>query len=178
MRQDAAGWHHIVFAKRLTDKQEGEYASGVIRAMKTNYGLEDPSLIDEWMEYDDSITNSIQCIFPGFVLQQILNSLATRQLIPHGPDKCELVWTLLGLDTDTEEQTRVRVKQANLVGPAGLVSMEDGIIGEFVQRGIRGDLDANAVILMGGRDVAPAPTRATETSVRGFWRVYRELMNV
>lgn len=178
VRQDKAGWHHIVFAKRFTDKQEGEYASGVIRAMKTNYGLEDPSLIDQWMEFEDSITNSIQCIFPAFVLQQILNSIATRQLVPLGPEKCELVWTLLGFDADTEEQTRVRVKQGNLVGPAGFVSMEDGVIGEFVQRGIRGDLDATAVILMGGRDVAPVPTRATETSVRGFWRVYRELMDV
>ncbi len=178
VRQDAAGWHHIVFAKRHTDKQEGEYASGVIRAMKTNYGLEDPSLIDQWLEFEDSITNSIQCIFPGFVLQQVLNSLATRQLVPLGPETCELVWTLVGLDTDTEEQTKMRVKQANLVGPAGLVSMEDGVIGEFVQRGIQGDLDGKAVLLMGGRDVAPVPTRATETSVRGFWRVYRELMDV
>jgi phenylpropionate dioxygenase-like ring-hydroxylating dioxygenase large terminal subunit len=178
VRQDKAGWHHIVFAKRHTDKQEGEYASGVIRAMKTNYGLEDPSLIDQWLEYEDSITNSIQCIFPNFVLQQVLNSLATRQIIPLGPEKCELVWTLLGLDCDTEEKTQIRLKQANLVGPAGLVSMEDGVIGEFVQRGIQGDLDGKAVLLMGGRDVAPVPTRATETSVRGFWKVYRELMDV
>jgi anthranilate 1,2-dioxygenase large subunit/terephthalate 1,2-dioxygenase oxygenase component alpha subunit len=178
VRQDPAGWHHLVFTKRFTDKHEGEYASGVIRAMKADYGLEDPSLIDQWMEYDDSITSCIQCIFPAFVLQQILNSIAIRQLIPLGPEKCELVWTLLGFDTDTEDQTRVRVKQANLVGPAGLVSMEDGVIGEFVQRGIRGDLDGRALLLMGGRDVAPVPTRATETSVRGFWRVYRELMDV
>jgi len=33
-------------------------------------------------------------------------------------------------------------------------------------------------VLMGGHDVGSAPTRATETSVRGFWMVYRELMHV
>jgi len=72
----------------------------------------------------------------------------------------------------------MRLKQSNLVGPAGLVSIEDGIIGNFVQRGIKGDLDAEAIVLMGGDDVGSAPTRATETSVRGFWMVYRELMHV
>jgi anthranilate 1,2-dioxygenase large subunit/terephthalate 1,2-dioxygenase oxygenase component alpha subunit len=130
------------------------------------------------MEFDDQITNSIQCLFPTFVLQQVLNSIGTRQIIPHGLEKSELVWTLIGFEEDTEEQTYMRVKQSNLVGPAGLVSMEDGIIGNFVQRGIKGDLDAQAVVMMGGVDVGPAPTRATETSVRGFWRVYRELMDV
>ena len=81
-------------------------------------------------------------------------------------------------EEDTKEQAYMRLKQSNLVGPAGLVSMEDGIIGNFVQRGIKGDLDHAAVVLMGGHDVGSAPTRATETSVRGFWKVYRELMHV
>jgi phenylpropionate dioxygenase-like ring-hydroxylating dioxygenase large terminal subunit len=178
VRQDDAGWHHIVFAKRHTDQDNAEYSSGMIRAQKTDFGLADPSLIDQWMEFDDQITNSIQCLFPSFVLQQILNSLGTRQIVPHGPEKSELVWTLIGFEEDTEEEAYVRLKQSNLCGPAGLVSMEDGIIGNFVQRGIKGDLDARAVVMMGGVDVGPAATRATETSVRGFWRVYRELMDV
>ena len=32
----------------------------------------------------------------------------------------------------------VRLKQANLIGPAGFISMEDGCVGGFVQRGIAG----------------------------------------
>jgi anthranilate 1,2-dioxygenase large subunit len=177
-RQDDRSWHHITFTKRYTDKGDPAYDSGMIRAMKNDYGLKDPSLIDQWMEFPDQITNSIQSIFPGFVLQQILNSIGTRQIITHGVNDCELVWTLLGFEEDTEEQTYVRIKQSNLVGPAGLVSMEDGAIGGFVQKGIRGDLDNVAVIEMGGRDVGSQPTRATETSVRGFWKLYRELLNV
>jgi anthranilate 1,2-dioxygenase large subunit/terephthalate 1,2-dioxygenase oxygenase component alpha subunit len=85
---------------------------------------------------------------------------------------------LIGLEEDTPEQTAVRVKQSNLVGPAGLVSMEDGAIGGFVQKGIAGDLDKHAIIEMGGTGVGGMPTRATETSVRGFWKVYRELLDV
>ena len=177
-RQDDQSWHHITFTKRYTDKGDAAYDSGMIRAQKTDYGLKDPSLIDQWMEFPDQITNSIQSIFPGFVLQQILNSLGTRQVITHGVNACELVWTMIGLEEDTEEQTRVRVKQSNLVGPAGLVSMEDGAIGGFVQKGIAGDLDKQAIIEMGGTGVGSQPTRATETSVRGFWKVYRELLDV
>ncbi len=177
-RQDDKSWHHITFTKRYTDKGDATYDSGMIRAQKTDYGLKDPSLIDQWMEFPDQITNSIQSVFPGFVLQQILNSLGTRQVITHGVNACELVWTLIGLEEDTDEQTRVRVKQSNLVGPAGLVSMEDGAIGGFVQKGIAGDLDKRAIIEMGGTGVGSQPTRATETSVRGFWKVYRELLDV
>jgi anthranilate 1,2-dioxygenase large subunit/terephthalate 1,2-dioxygenase oxygenase component alpha subunit len=177
-RQDDRCWHHLTFTKRFTDKGDAAYDSGMIRAQKNDYGLKDPSLIDQWMEYPDQITSCIQSIFPGFVLQQILNSLATRQIITHGVNDCELVWTLFGFEEDTPEQTAVRIKQSNLVGPAGLVSMEDGMIGGFVQKALRGDLDGVAIIEMGGTGVGSQPTRATETSVRGFWKRYRELLNV
>lgn len=175
---DEKSHHHITFTKRFTDVGDKVYDSGVLRAMKDDVGLKDPSLIDQWMEYPDQITNAIQSIFPGFVLHQVMNALGVRQVIPLGPDKCELVWTQLGFEEDTPEQTMIRRKQNNLVGPAGLVSMEDGMIGAMVEKGIRGDLDDAAVIEMGGRGTGSMPTRATETSVRGFWQYYRELMDV
>ncbi|SAL27373.1 Rieske (2Fe-2S) domain-containing protein [Caballeronia sordidicola] len=176
--QDDQSRHHITFTKRFTDVGDKAYDSGVIRAMRDDFGLKDPSLIDQWMEYPDQITNAIQSIFPGFVLHQIMNSLGVRQVVPLAVDRCELIWTVLGFEEDSEEQTLIRRKQSNLVGPAGYVSMEDGTIGAFVEKGIRGDLDDNAVIEMGGKGVGPMATRATETSVRGFWKFYRELMNV
>ena len=47
----------------------------------------------------------------------------------------------------------------SLVGPGGLVSMEDGVIGHFVQKGIKGDLDRAAIMEMGGRGVGSMPTK-------------------
>jgi len=176
--QDDLSRHHITFTKRFTDVGDVAYDSGIIRAQRDDFGLKDPSLIDQWMEYPDQITNAIQSIFPGFVLHQIMNALGTRQVIPMGVDRCELIWTVLGFEEDTLEQTLIRRKQSNLVGPAGYVSMEDGTIGAFVEKGIRGDLDEAAIIEMGGKSTGPMATRATETSVRGFWKFYRELMNV
>jgi anthranilate 1,2-dioxygenase large subunit/terephthalate 1,2-dioxygenase oxygenase component alpha subunit len=64
----------------------------------------------------------------------------------------------------------------NLVGPAGFISMEDGAVGGFVQRGIAGAQGLQAVIEMGGDGVESSEGRATETSVRGFWKAYRAHM--
>ena len=69
----------------------------------------------------------------------------------------------------------MRLRQCNLVGPAGYVSMEDGCVGGFVQRGTIGAADRHAVLEMGGTDAASTRTRATEASVRGFWKQYRRL---
>jgi len=176
--QDARSRHHISFTKRYTDVGDQVYDSGILRAMKSDVGLQDPSLIDQWMEYPDNITNAIQSLFPGLVLHQIMNALGTRQCIPLGPDKCELIWTQIGFEEDSPEQTEIRRKQNNLVGPGGYVSMEDGMIGHLVEKGIKGAEDEAAIVEMGGKETGSMPTRATETSVRGFWQFYRELMNV
>jgi hypothetical protein len=87
-----------------------------------------------------------------------------------------LHWTYLGYASDTPEQREVRLKQANLIGPAGFVSMEDGAVGGFVQRGIAAAGDLEAVIEMGGESTSSSPSRVTEASVRGFWKAYRQLM--
>jgi anthranilate 1,2-dioxygenase large subunit len=70
----------------------------------------------------------------------------------------------------------VRLKQANLIGPAGFVSMEDGCVGGFVQRGIAGAQEAASVMEMGGHDVLSSASRVTEASIRGFWKAYRREM--
>ena len=70
----------------------------------------------------------------------------------------------------------MRLKQSNLVGPAGFISMEDGAVGGFVQRGIAGACDHEAVLEMGGDESGSSEGRATETSVRGFWKAYRHHM--
>ena len=59
------------------------------------------------------------------------------------------------------------------MGPAGFISMEDGAVGGFVQRGIAGASDLAAIVEMGGDSTASSEGRATEASVRGFWKAYR-----
>jgi len=171
------GWHHISYSKMATEQHRGEYKG--LRSVVENFGLADPSLIAAKAERNDGITLAIQSIFPTCVIQQISNSLAVRWLVPLGPDRCELHWALFGYRDDDAEMRAMRLKQSNLVGPAGLVAMADGRVGELVMRGVAGDGRAASVIEMGGRDVASTEnSRATETSVRGFWQGYRAVMDL
>ena len=73
---------------------------------------------------------------------------------------------------------KARLRQNNLAGPAGFVSMEDGAVGGFVQRGIAAADGERAVIEMGGSGTVNEGTRATEASVRGFWKCYRSHMGI
>ena len=169
------GRHSISYAKRGTLQQAEEYQQ--VHSAQYNSALAGSQLLESWAEFEDGITHCIQTIFPTLVVQLTLNSLAVRFYTPRGLDKTELFWIYLGYRDDDEQQTRMRTMQGNLTGAAGLVSLEDGCINEFVQRGTRGSEDRNAFLEMGGRDVASSDgSRATETGIRGFWQGYRELM--
>jgi anthranilate 1,2-dioxygenase large subunit len=136
-------------------------------------------MMEHKLELGDLVTNSIQTVFPTLVVQQILNALAVRQLIPRGPERSELVWTVLGFADDDAQMTELRLKVNNLVGPAGLISMEDGCVGGWVQRAAHADPEAMTVMPMGGRTIEPsAGSRVTEAAVRGFWKGWRECMGI
>jgi anthranilate 1,2-dioxygenase large subunit/terephthalate 1,2-dioxygenase oxygenase component alpha subunit len=176
---DGNGGHHISYSKSASDSSAGtDYESGALRAQQDDFSLADPSLLTAWPEFEDGITHAIQGIFPNLIVQQIQNSLAVRLLVPRGPEGCELFWILFGYEDDTPAQADARLRQSNLVGPAGLVSMEDGIIGNFVQRTIRRDPDRQAVLEMGGREADDQESRISEASVRGFWQAYRAVVGL
>ncbi|GAA4335301.1 Rieske 2Fe-2S domain-containing protein [Pigmentiphaga soli] len=168
-------WNSISYTESVESFDDAAYNGN--RALQSGTKLADPSMVKQFKEFDDRIVSSITSVFPNLIMQQIGNSLAVRQLIPRGPGECELVWILLGAQDDDQERHLARIKQANLVGPAGLVSLEDGIIGNFIQRGIRHAAPGDkAVIRMGGDEVASVQSRVTETAVRGFWKAYRDCM--
>jgi|SRR5574343_90193 anthranilate 1,2-dioxygenase large subunit/terephthalate 1,2-dioxygenase oxygenase component alpha subunit len=175
---DESGGNHVSYSMIDPAAKDASYKDQGLRSDHDRYRLKDPSLLAGFDEWSDGITLQILSVFPGFVLQQIQNCLAIRQVLTKGEDRSELNWTYLGFEDDTPEQLNVRLKQCNLVGPAGFISMEDGAVGGFVQRGIAGARDQDAVLEMGGDVVTSGEGRATETSVRGFWKAYRQHMGL
>ena len=159
--------------KRTSD----EYSDQKIRS-QSDLTLSDASLLGNFKEFDDDVTLQILTVFPNFVLQQIQNAIAVRCVLPKGVDQTHLLWTYIGFAEDTPEERRIRHKQSNLVGPGGYVSMEDGCIGGFVQRGTATSGSQKAVLAMGGRDVGGGGNRITEASIRGFWKEYRDRMGL
>jgi anthranilate 1,2-dioxygenase large subunit/terephthalate 1,2-dioxygenase oxygenase component alpha subunit len=149
-----------------------------IRSDKEDFALKDPSLLDNADEFGDGCHMQILTVYPNFVLQQIQNALAVRQVLPKGQMETALNWTTFGFTDDTPEMKKRRLRQNNLAGPAGYVSMEDGAVGGFVQRGVAAAGGEHAVLEMGGTGTTAEGTRATEASVRGFWKRYREHMGI
>jgi anthranilate 1,2-dioxygenase large subunit len=175
---DESGGHHVSYsAIDTTVQKDVEYSKQQLRS-ESEYKLADPSLLQGFDEYHDGVTLQILSVFPTFVLQQIQNAVAVRQIVPRAVDKTDLNWTYLGFADDTAEQRLVRMKQNNLVGPAGYISMEDGCVGGFVQRGIAGASEEEAILEMGGSQAQSSESRVTEASVRGFWKAYRSNMGM
>jgi len=172
------GWHNLLYSAAARDIQKENYEGKGLRSVIEDVGLADSSFLTREQEFDDGITVAIQSIFPTCNTQQIYNTLAIRHTVPLGLEKSELHVTYFGYKDDSAELRRMRDLQANLIGPAGYVSMEDGSVGGYVQRGIAGaPEDASSVMEMGGRDIKQSPgVRATETALRGFWQAYRDLM--
>ncbi len=169
------GKHHISYSISAKDTDEAEYAADKLRSVSDGYTLNDPSLIAKWPEFACGTTLAIQTIFPNFVVQQISNSLAVRLCLSKGPEQCELLWWILGTEEDTKEQRDIRIRQSNMVGPGGVISMEDGVVGGWIQRATREDKDERSLVEMGGRDFTPIPNnRVTEVAVRSYWRAWRD----
>jgi anthranilate 1,2-dioxygenase large subunit len=173
------GAHHASYTRNkvdLVDAATSDRLYADIPSLRENFRLADPTFVGTADEFGDDTTTQILSLFPNFVLQQIQNSIALRLVLPKGPDKTELQWIYLGFEEDDAAMTERRLAQANLSGPAGYVSMEDGAVGNFIQRAIRGSEDAHSVLEMGGFEHVSELNRTTEASVRGFWHAYRPLM--
>ncbi|MDX3908173.1 MAG: Rieske 2Fe-2S domain-containing protein [Pigmentiphaga sp.] len=174
-----SGGHHVSYSLSHSGEKDDEFKSETLRSnQEDNFRLNDRSVLNIVDEFGDGCHVQILSVFPGFVLQAIHNSLAVRQILPKGPDKTDLVWTLIGFTDDDEELQKLRMKHSNLVGPAGYVSMEDGAVGGFVQRGIAGSSAEASVVMMGGDGTESSSSRASENSIRGFWKEYRNYMGL
>jgi anthranilate 1,2-dioxygenase large subunit len=175
---EESGAHHVSYsAIDRQAEQDAAYANPDLRS-KSDYSLADPTLLDGFSEVGDDVTLQILSVFPGLVVQQIQNAVAVRQILPRGVERTDLNWIYLGFEEDTPAQRRMRLKQANLVGPAGFISMEDGCVGGFIQRGTIGAADECAVLEMGGHTAESSESRVTEASIRGFWKAYRAALDL
>ena len=174
---DEAGRHSMLRAYKKTEEEEtAAYKGKNIRSYKSDYALADPSLLASRKEFDIELTNHIQMIFPCLVVQQIQNTLATRHILPKGPGEFELLFTFFGYEDDDKEIRNIRIKQANLVGPAGYISMEDGYATELVQQAIVREKDTCSILEFGGKARENQENLLTESAIRGYWAYYHDVM--
>ncbi len=120
----------------------------------------------------------MQTIWPNLVVQRELNTLGTRHIVPHGPDEFTMIWTMFGYKGDTPEMTRHRLRQGNLMGPAGFLGLEDNEAMKFVQDGLEKSRAGAAVVELGGREEGSSRTLITEAAIRSMYRHWRQVMEL
>ena len=176
VRMDDTGLHTALISER--GRQELNEGTKQMHSFKQQLALQDPRLLDTVREFPGDATVIMHTFWPNLILQQQSNTLATRQIVPHGPGEFDLHWTFFAYADDDEEMIRRRLRQANLMGPGGLVSMDDGEVIERAQQGFSRATDAAGINEMGGRDYADSDHMVTDVALRAFYRGYRNVMGL
>ena len=104
--------------------------------------------------------------------------MSTRHIQPRGAGSFDFVWTHFGFADDDEAMTRRRLRQANLFGPAGYVSADDGEVIEFSQAGFRQQPDGKTLAELDGRDHHDTDHMVTETLIRSMYAYWRRVMEI
>jgi len=172
---DAHG-RHAAMVSAKNDGGKGEATAG-ITSFKEHMKLHDDRVLDVVVEpWWKGPTVTMLTLFPSVIIQQQVNSLSMRHIQPAGPNAFDFVWTQFGFDDDSSEMTRRRLRQANLFGPAGYVSADDGEVIEFSQRGFTQHNDLETVCELDGRGTGGCDHNVSETLIRSMYAYYREAM--
>jgi len=175
LRMDSHGRHAAMISTRGASGKAAQVTQ--VSSFKESMQLKDPRFLDIVPEpWWGGPTAVMTTLFPSVILQQQVNSVSTRHIQPVGPDAFDFVWTHFGFEDDTEEMTQRRLRQANLFGPAGFVSADDGEVIEFSQQGFRQKPFHRTMAELGGREVEDTEHMVTETLIRGMYRYWREVM--
>ena len=108
-----------------------------MRAYREGMTLAEPRFMDFIDEFDSPWSVTMATIWPNLIVQREMNTLGVRQIVPTGPHEFIMKWTMFGFEGDDEEMTRHRLRQGNLMGPAGFLGLEDNEAIKFVQDGMQ-----------------------------------------
>ncbi len=157
---------------------QGKIDTSQMRAYRSDMRLQDPRIVDFIPEFKSPWSVTMLTIWPNLIVQREMNTLGTRQIVPRGPDAFELNWTMFGFEGDDEEMTRHRLRQGNLMGPAGFLGLEDNEAIKFVQDGLHRSTGTLSNIVLGGDEEGSADHLVTESAIRAMYRQYRDVMGL
>jgi len=168
--------HAAMISTRGTAGVKSDVTAGVT-SFKEGMEIQDKRLLDIVPEaWWGGPTAVMMTVFPSVIFQQQVNSVSTRHIQPDGHGSFDFVWTHFGFDDDTEDMTQRRLIQANLFGPAGFVSADDGEVIELSQHGFEQKPFHRAVAELGGYEVENTDHMVTESLIRGMYEYWRKVM--
>ena len=147
-----------------------------MRSFNDGLRLEDERFLEFVKEFDSPWSVTMATIWPNFVIQREMNTLGVRHIIPNGPDSMIMQWTMFGYEDDTPEMERHRLRQGNLMGPAGFLGLEDNEAMKFVQEGLRRCTTDVNILKLDADKVGASDTLISEAAIRAMYVYYRQVM--
>ena len=178
LKMDAHYRHAAMISTRSQQAATSEVTAGVT-SFKAGMEVNDKRLLDivpeAWWKGPTAV---MMTVFPSVIFQQQVNSVSTRHIQPNGKGSFDFAWTHFGFEDDTPEMTERRLIQANLFGPAGFVSADDGEVIELSQNGFEQKPSHRTVAELGGYGAENTDHMVTETLIRGMYNYWRKVMDV
>ena len=179
MLVDSTGRHGVMCSAKGDASKIAAEDKKEMRAYREGMHLAEPRFMDFIDEFNSPWSVTMATIWPNLVIQREMNTLGIRQIVPTGPHEFIMKWTMFGFEGDTLEMTRHRLRQGNLMGPAGFLGLEDNEAIKFVQDGMQRVPDGEHLVALD--PATPAGTSETlisEAAIRAMYRHWREVMGL
>lgn len=180
MIADASGRHGTMASAKPDniDASVDDSTKKEMRAYRDDMKLADDRFLNYVREFDSPWSVTMQTIWPNLIVQRELNTLGVRHIVPNGPHSQIMIWTMFGFEGDSEEMTRHRLRQGNLMGPSGFLGLEDNEAIKFVQEGVRRSPTDRGILKLGGTSEGTTNTLISESAIRSMYRHYRTVMDL
>jgi anthranilate 1,2-dioxygenase large subunit len=174
------GIHGTMASAKKEDKyaKVSEDTKKEMRSYHDGMKLQDERFLEYIKEFDSPWSVTMQTIWPNLIVQREMNTLGVRQIVPDGPNSFVMMWTMFGYEDDSEEMTRHRLRQGNLMGPSGFLGLEDNEALKFAQEGIRKSSSDTSVVKLDAEKIGTAESLISEAAIRAMYRHYREVMGL
>jgi phenylpropionate dioxygenase-like ring-hydroxylating dioxygenase large terminal subunit/NADPH-dependent 2,4-dienoyl-CoA reductase/sulfur reductase-like enzyme len=176
MLADATGRHGVMASAKSDSSKIAADTKKEMRAYKEGMSLSDPRFMDFVDEFNSPWSVTMMTLWPNLIIQREMNTLGIRQIVPTGPNEFIMKWTMFGFEGDDEEMTRHRLRQGNLMGPAGFLGLEDNEAIKFVQDGMISVPDGEHMVELDPGNNGTSDTLISEAAIRGMYRYWREVM--
>jgi anthranilate 1,2-dioxygenase large subunit len=179
MLMDPTGRHGVMASAKSDGKAVAADTKKEMRAYKENMILADPRMMDFFPEFDSPWSVTMATIWPNLIIQREMNTLGIRHIVPNGPHEFIMKWTMFGFEGDDDEMTRHRLRQGNLMGPAGFLGIEDNEAIKFVQDGMQRVPDKEHLVML-DPDIAAGSSESliSEAAIRAMYRHWRAEMGL
>lgn len=179
MLADESGRHGVMASAKSDTSKLSADSKKEMRAYKEGMTLHEPRFMDFIDEFDSPWSVTMSTIWPNLIVQREMNTLGIRQIIPTGPHEFIMKWTMFGFEGDTDEMVRHRLRQGNLMGPAGFLGLEDNEAIKFVQDGMRNVPGGEHVVKLDPAvEAGTSDTLISEAAIRAMYRHWRQEMGL